>query len=127
MSHFQPVQTDIKVSDKRLLIQAISNQPQIKEVKERHHIRGYYQSVVLPVDIAGLMEGQYDIGYIAQGDKYIMTADLSMGNCGGNGEVSSSLSELNAAIIKEYLRLSAFELGSKGRALEGSHISVSVS
>lgn len=119
MSHFSYMPT--RMSNKEILKQALKQQPEVRDVKENWFIRGYSGTKVKG-DVVGVLEGQYDIGFVFK-DECFAIADFSFGTCGGGNK---NLVDLWQRIVATYLTLDTYEQANKQKGLSGTNIKVTI-
>ena len=124
MSHFSSIAT--KISNATLLKAALSQQPEVKEVKEKWFVRGYNKQTA-KADIVGILEGSYDIGFIMQQDSSYAIADWGYSTCpNSTGSGSQDLTALWQRIVATYNQLYTLDQANKVKGLQNANVTVSV-
>lgn len=116
MSHFNSVHT--KLVDGELLQQAITSCGH--QARTKHYVRGY-NSQVAAADIVAVLDGNYDLGFLHNGDHYQAVGDFSMGSCGGGDK---SLAEKLNQIVAAYAAQEAIRAAEKAGLLENVSVIV---
>lgn len=124
MSHFSSIRS--KLTNKELLKVALQQQPEVKEVKEKWFVRGYEEQTVKS-DVVGVLEGNYDIGFVLQGDSSYAIADWGYSTCSsGNSSGSQNLTGLWQRIVATYNTLYTLDQANKNKGLQKANINVVV-